>query len=210
MIVNHEKKAVILGNPKTGTTTLEQLFDGGRVDPGMRHARWRFFKDNPDFKGYKFFGFWREPVDRFYSCCTYLSQIYHSNWERRNNPIAASEVEKGFSALNITNMDDITVDAILTRLESKKRGPVLDLFDHQVEWLNENVTILSYHHFDEDVRWLAERLGVKLPDEIPKLNVSDKQYRFPRLASEIKRVEKFYQPDYEFLGWQGVIQESRY
>ncbi len=202
MIVDHITKTIILGNPKTGTTTLKKIFDSDSFFQPMRHVKYDFFCKDPQYTGYKYFGFYREPFDRFLSTVSYMKETYKENFLKDNNKIIW-QYNLGMKIMGLKDVDEITPTTILNAIEAGLNGPILDLFAPQIEWLNNEVNLLSFYYFDDGVRCLANQLNVAIPEKIPNLNKSNKKYLLT--VKEETRVKNFYKKDYEFLESKGVI-----
>lgn len=101
MMFSKEREMVFLMPPRTGTTTLssklrELGFLGsnlvGEGNPNPRHLTYEFvIRNYPEFKNYKFYGFFRDPEDRFLSVLNFcnadkqmfnsmFSKVFLDNW----------------------------------------------------------------------------------------------------------------------------------
>ena len=81
MIYCKKRKIGIFLNPRTGTTSLYHIFKSIDVDQNKHvHVNYSLANDAydiPDFHTYKFFCFYRNPIDRFVSCFKYFKRKAH-------------------------------------------------------------------------------------------------------------------------------------
>ena len=185
MIIHETKKIIVLLNPKTGTTTLYDIFK--RYKSGHRHCQ---YKNVPNFKNYKIFGFYRDPVDRFVSTHNYLIKTYKTLETTKN-----TEWYKKYT-------NDITIAELIETLVSGIGGPVLDLFLHQTNWLNSNVELLNYHDFENQCKRLMNIFEIDLNRNIPITNNSVNKI----IPTDIEKnlIQSFYKKDYDFFSNNGI------
>ena len=189
MLVHEAKKIIVFLNPKTGTTTLCDIFK--QYKSGYQHCK---YKNIPNFNGYKIFGFHRDPVDRFISAHNYLIKTYKVIDPTKNTEYTSN----------------ITVAELIETLVSGISGPVWpsrvldwqDLFLDQTNWLNSNVELLNYHDFENECRKLMNIFDIDLNYNIPITNNSENKI----IPTDIEKnlIQSFYKKDYDFFSNSGI------
>jgi hypothetical protein len=185
MLVHETKKIIVVLNPKTGTTTLYDIFEKYRI--GDRHCH---YKNIPNSKDYKIFGFHRDPVDRFISAHSYLIEIY-----KVLEPTESTEWYKKY-------INDITITELIETLVSDPGGSILDLFQAQTNWLNSNVELLNYHDFENECKKLMHIFDIDSNHVIPVRNNSGN--KIVPTDIEKKLIQSLYKKDYDFFTNSGI------
>ena len=185
MLIHKAKKIIVLLNPKTGTSTLYDIFKQYRS--GYWHCQ---YKNIPNSKDYKIFGFHRDPVDRFISAHSYLIEEY-----KVLEPTKRTEWYKKYT-------NNITIAELIKTLVSGIKGPVLDLFEPQTNWLNSNVELLNYHDFENECKKLMNIFDIDLDQIIPVKNNSKNKI----IPTDIEKnlIQSFYKKDYDFFSNSGI------
>lgn len=179
MMFHRGTKTAFVLPPKTGTTTLvfcleklnfrllpQKKYIGDNRHPFPKE----FLKTYPVLNEYKFYGFFRNPLDRFQSLLSMSGMLFkkidHKNYEK--------SLIKNFNSI-----------------ESLKRVP-----KNQVEWLDYPIIkVLDFDNFEKEVSQIGKAHG-REDLEIPRLNASS---RHTVATDEMKTfVREYYSADYQF------------
>ena len=150
--------------PRTGSTSLTKLLNewGAKLavpeNEGGKHC---FIKDAikrmPELAEYKFYGFMRNPVDRYVSLLRYLQQ-------GRQVPIIANDL--GVPEKQIGSTPPSTLHRLL--LPKFDEFILKRYFIAQTAWLN-GAELLNFENYDLELLKIARLLG-KTRVTIPRLN----------------------------------------
>lgn len=220
MIVSKENNICIFLNPKTGTTTLCDIFkDKSYVDFLIHeHLDYTDYKKKyPDLDNMNLYSFYRNPVDRFISAYSYAldtstclaaSRIYtyyinpsHLNAFNTHEELTESQLEE-VKSLSIKDiLTHKSVKSILRLLSDVTPG----LFFPQVTWLDyEGINLLDFNNFEHEVKKLLTLCNE--PDivtEIPRLNNVSPVYT-NITEEEISLIQTLYEKDYEFFSSKNI------
>lgn len=179
-----ERKLAFIMPTKTGTSTLEHflsIWGTAKLD-GNRH---RLYKDiinsNPELKAYTFFGFYRDPLDRFLSICRHMYKV-----------------DKNLFYLGFPDsVYDNYVDTFYDELEKISYMAV-----PQVKWL-QDVQLLDYRNYSQEILKLA-RIFNQSKVEMKVLNSTPK---FQSTISQkvIDFVQSYYADDYRLGRERGLL-----
>jgi hypothetical protein len=180
VIICKERQIGIFLVPKTGTTTLYSLF---RNIPVFHkdHSHTNFLQsrnnvDIPNFDSYKFYAFYRDPIERFVSC-----------------------VDETLKLRNV----DITISKFIS--DCKDRMHILSVgympqtywFDHEI-----NLTLLDYAKYEENVKFLLNLFDVN-NIQVPKLNVAKDKRELTE--QDRVNIREMYSSDYGFFERRGIL-----
>lgn len=181
MLVNHDDRIIVLLNPRTGTTTLRSLFP--EFLEGYVHAR---YKDIEHMKDYSKLCFWRDPAHRFISTYSYMLETYKG--------FSKDRLEVVLDTFGRKRVDDITIRDVLYAKEEGLKAPVLDLFDHQLNWFGPEVWPLDFYRFRQECD-LISLLFQKNFQEIKKTNdVSHVKVSL----TDMHWIDEYCLPDYQY------------
>lgn len=195
MIYHKPSQICFLMVPKTGSTSLRKtLADlSFKVLTGQRknfvenepiqknehsfsvvHPKLKDYIDAyPNLRNYKFYGVFRDPVERFLSAVQYLSLA--------DSKIKFSDEEKHQQVVNVF----------------KRTDAMRVIFEKQVEWLDvPNINIIDFNKYEEGV--LSALKDIPGEKKIYKLNES-KTAKIQFNEETINYVKNFYKDDYDFI-----------
>lgn len=203
MIVFDATKTALLLNPKTGTRSAMEYFDRLQFHGHVRtvHAGHLSYKEAGPTLGegeYKFFSFYRCPVERFVSACNFVVKEWYHIWGSYPlNPEIKAKVQ--------AEIRELTLEDLLGRLVRVEHGPVLDLARPQTKWLVPEVQLLDFRDFDAELIRLATSCGLDAPADVPHHNKSPHKFGVNDLSPEfIERIKQHYARDYDFFASQGI------
>jgi hypothetical protein len=229
MILCKRKKVALLLNPKTGSSSLVNMFSYTDVSY-VRHTHWTYdeatvFLDGPtiyinDLQNYKFFVFYRDPIERFLSSARFnISRWKYANYLLRSGPLkpeldlstlddppVLEEEEVGYTWTDLFPDD---VKNFLETCDTLHYDPSWAYlhFKKQISWFNvpsDDITYLSFRDFDSSLRTLFDAFDVPSKNIAEKSNVSDKSlYSLSKKQRII--VEEMYSDDYEFLSARNLL-----
>lgn len=215
MIICKERKIGVFMVPKNASSTLSIIFENVPVF-FAEHAHLNFQRaweqvnqHIPDFKKYRFYAVYRDPVDRFVSAFVHakatqavrMLQSFYGFYAMRHlsqsKPLPTEWQER---LDRISVMDILNNTGYLQGLITYSYNPV---FMPQTYWLNHPVEMryLNFHTFDESVKELLDEFEIHR-DTMPRSRVSDKK---PVLTQEeIEAVRNYYAEDYSFFEKEGL------
>jgi hypothetical protein len=206
MIIFDAPKAVLLLNPKTGTRSVIDYFHrvqfhGGQVRIVARgHVPYRQVHSQLGGGGdeYRFFSFYRCPIERFISACNYIVGEWNLIWG--GYPISPETIAKAQAEIQ-----ELTPEDILDSLARVDRGPVLDVARFQTEYLTPEVQLLDFQDFDAELIRLTTSLGVDALAEVLRLNKSFPKFHASDLSPKsVARIKQHYAQDYEFFASRSI------
>jgi hypothetical protein len=180
VIVCRERKIGIFLVPKTGTTTLYSLFKNIPVYH-KDHSHTNYIQSNgniniPDFCSYKFFAFYRDPIEKFVSC-----------------------VDETLKLRKV----DITVSQFIS--DCRDRMHILSVgYMPQTYWLDHkiNLTLLDYAKFEKNIKYLMSLFDVH-NIQIPKLNTAEHKRELNE--QDRIDIREMYSTDYDFFERRGIL-----
>jgi hypothetical protein len=242
MIVSKNKKIAVYLNPKTGTSTLMNVF---RNIPGLEHRKRTHkahnevsdfvaeFLEISDFETYKFFVFYRDPVERCISAyksfkrMTYMGAIQEffpnefSNeyiWKNIYKDIILKKKHEHKVLFN--KYDQREYDWLPEEIKQKIETITIQQAIHsttnmvnvsfipQTHWLDYSdidINYLSFKNFDSEVNRLLSYFDIQL-EEIPKVNETKTlPTDSPPTEEEVQYIMNHYQQDYQFFDQKSLI-----
>ena len=215
MIICSKRKIGVFLIPKTGTVTLTKLFKNVDVDvKDHQHTNFAQMMSDygtkfSDLETYRFFAFYRDPVDRLISSLRYQRRtlypsVIHFFYGNEIKISCLCQTPYTELADNIK----VAIEALsnLQLLESHFCDRGTALFAPQVNWLNQptlNMTYLNYHNYDAEVRRLMAEFDC-YDFEIPILNQSVKLASDVLTEPEIQLIQQRYADDIAFLASKGL------
>ena len=217
--------------PKNGCHTLVSLFknikqiDRVAFDTLEHHYTLESFAKNYpeyDLSGFTFYGFYRNPIDRFLSSYEFSKRYYELEYVQRvlyknTNPAPRSLIDKlRLKAGTIPSLKTLTVQQYFDSLDeienvkSKSHQPKLDTFSLQKNYLDiPNLTLLNFANFNQEVLNLLSLFDHDLTidiDDVPKKNASvDMAITRDTITShELELIKSFCREDYEFFASKGI------
>ena len=207
MILNIKQKIIILMIPKTGTTSIRVMFDsfhenGTVISEQYGHTRYDHIArigNIKDLESYKIYGFYREPIARFVSTFKYLQkELKDTRYPARNKMI-----------LEAFPSDTIKVKDVLAAIIARKEAPILDIFDPQIDFLRDDVILLDFEKYEDNVRMLLDQFGLDSSIPIIKQNVTNSSEYIKDLSQEdLETIREYYKEDYAFFERHGIVFEG--
>jgi hypothetical protein len=215
VIIDKLKKLGVFPVPKTGTSTLFRLFksyNNNCVQATVSHNNWTLIEkinrsEHDNFHGYRFFAFYREPIDRFGSAVSYIKRIMYRETLQyfyddltmscaRVDPYETLEPELKEKIERICPFD-------LLHHPMLSKSPT---FEKQVYWLDHpiDITYLNYHDYENEVKRLLNEFQLPIVN-IPRHNQSVSVEGADILSeSDIAYLKDYYRADYEFFANKGI------
>jgi len=171
MIIHEKSKVAILLNPKTGSTTLCDIFQKYDVDVCIHdHKTLTDFREEySDHSEYKIYSFYREPIERFKSAYNTALSLHNHRTFRfillknvSKKSISMYDVAKPISEENIEYLKNISPYEMLTALNTEDINKIRSftpLFANQIQWIDDSVTTLNFENFESEVKMLIETCG---------------------------------------------------
>lgn len=219
MIVSIQKGFCIFLNPKTGTTTLYDIFkDKPYVDYAVQdHLDYRDLKVKyPDADNIALYAFYRNPVDRFISAYSFAmenrsfilaSRMY--NYYIDPEHVNAFNTNTGLNDEQMDRVRALSIKEIFTHKDFKLIMSLLfdisPVFLPQVNWLDyEGMNLLNFEHFEDEVKKLLTLYDDSdIVPEIPKLNAVEPAYR-NLTQEETDLIKSLYERDYQFFASKNI------
>jgi hypothetical protein len=203
MIVFDKSKVALLLNPKTGTRSVIEYFlhaknselarflTTGHIPSKSAHAV--LGSDE-----YKLYSFYRCPIERFVSAYNFITVQWKLIWE--DYPINPETLAKAKQEIaDLKPMD------ILDTLARVKHGPVIELAQPQITFLQGDVELLDFSDFHNEVSKFANLVGVELgPRKFHDNKGSNKVSVGDLTEEEIGRIKEHYKVDYAFFEERGI------
>ena len=216
--------------PKNGCMTLESIFnkvhdiDLIALDVKQHYTLESFAIKYPDYdlSGFKFYGFYRNPIDRF------LSAYEHAKWnpelayiqnilykEVSPEPMTLIQKIRGFDSINPL-LKSLTVSQYFDNLAEieyvliNSYNEKLNTFATQKSYLDiPNITLLDFNNFDQEVINLLTNFRYEFTinvNSIPKKNAAEDRVvtKDTLTQIEIDLIKNKYSEDYEFFASKGI------
>ena len=203
MIVFDKAKAALLLTPKTGTRSIIPHFNCVENNGHVRflttgHIPAKNAHSVLGDDGYKLYSFYRCPVERFMSAYNFVISEWNYIWD--HYPISPETMQKAKEEISALTPIDI-----LETIIKVQRGPVIEVAQPQVAWLNDTVELLDFRDFDNEIRKFASYVGVSLRENEVHDNKGTGKVSVDDLASdEIARIKDYYRKDYEFFASRDI------
>lgn len=230
MICSSNKKICIMLPPKNGCQTLESIFnkvediDLIAID-NKKHFTLEIFAEqypNYDLTDFTFYGFYRNPIDRFLSA--YEHAKWHPEMEYIQRILCKNEITKPISMHQ--KMQGLSNDKSITKPLSVKKyfecfdeieqikntsyHPKLDTFTQQKIYLDiPNIQLLDFNNFNQEVINLLTMFEHEFTmdiNSVPKKNAAEGMIVTKNTLSqhEIDLIKTKYHEDYEFFATKGI------
>lgn len=237
MLYCEKRKLAVFLNPKTGTQTIHKIFEeAGLTDKPQNHYNYTHAHEKynlDDFKNYKFFCFYRDPVSRFESAIKFLKRdrYLYLLLQLAPNEIITEAIRqvrarkiKDSLDLNKKYLEEYNwlsqeirnyIEALDLNL-FLKLIPQEIIFDsegaevilaHQKHWLDHDIDImyLKFSDYENELRKLLSYFELNI-EYIPRRNKTikiDSESSFSK--NEVDLIKEIYSSDYEFLSSKGLL-----
>lgn len=231
MICSQPKKICIMLPPKNGCMTLESIFnkvhdiDIIAINTKQHYTLESFAAKYPnyDLTGFAFYGFYRNPIDRF------LSAYEHAKWHPElsyiqtilykqitSTPLTTVQKLQGGPALFKSDLKPLTVaryfDCLpeIEYVQANSYTPRLDTFTLQKSYLDiPNITLLDFNNFNQEVVNLLTNFEYEFTidvNSVPKKNAAENRIvtKDTLTQIEIDLIKNKYSEDYEFFASKGI------
>jgi hypothetical protein len=214
VIISTEKKIGVFFVPKTGSVSLFSLFNHANA-PFKKHSHENYTEIknvgldiSSDFPNYKFFAFYRDPVDRCLSVIKYCKRVHYGfalnafcddasqiHNESTQYQDLSDELKNKIEGISNTQY----ISAFVNPIFGPMVFPQKYWFDHDID-----ITMLDYANYNIEVRRLMQLFDLNV-SEIPKLNVSPSVPSQDILTqSEIDAIKLMYKKDYDLFASKGI------
>lgn len=222
MIINRDKKIIVLLTPKTGSTTVRTIFNQWFVPDYGSHAdlSGAAIALGDSINEYVVYAFHRNPIDRVLSALTAACLTFVQLAEDRHSVqefLAVTFPGLGIEAperssderdrSNVEHLYSLDIGVVAKPSEILKRfGGMTGGLAFQLQWVQDpRIQLLSYENYDESINLLCSVMGVDVPSSIPKENSSGKRQNIEDLPqSEVDFIREYYKKDYEFFDSKGI------
>lgn len=237
MIYCTERKIGIFLNPKAGSTSIIKAFEGIQVSfKKQTHLNYTLAHqayDLPDFDKYKFFCFYRDPVDRLESAFKFYKR--HTFMIALNKFSTPENVRKANSEIRKKIYDDLLFpnryypgryhwlsDETKSIVESISLEQILNIIPaidsipsiqegniglaHQKRWFDHDIdiTYLNFADFDNELKRLLGFFDTTI-EQVPHENENiNLDTDVPFTADQINLIKQHYQIDYDFFASKGI------
>lgn len=200
MVLCNKRKIGVYFNPKTGSATLSALLKKANVEINVHDHK----ADPYGLEGYKFYCFYRDPVERYISGFNYIKRLsdmmiellHYFHGERIS--CAKNATYNTLSDIHQKMIDQINPIDYFNEFVKKHNAGIV--FSHQTTWLElPNVEPLNFKDFENQTKFVCGLFDID-PQTIPKINESKATHKVSELSqSEIDQIKSFYQLDYEYF-----------
>jgi hypothetical protein len=216
--------------PKNGCITLESIFNKVQeidliaIDIKQHYTLESFAIKYPDYdlSGFTFYGFYRNPIDRFLSAyehakcnpeLAYIQNILYK--EVTSEPISLIEKIRGLEPIKAL-LKPLTVSQYFDRLDeieyirSNSYNGKLNTFTTQKSYLDiPNITLLDFNNFDQEVINLLTNFTYEFKidvNSVPKKNAAENMVVTKDTLTQIDLdlIKNKYSEDYEFFESKGI------
>lgn len=238
MIYCTQRKIGVFLPPRNGSVSTVNAFKGVSVTRN-KHSHINYtsaaeaFSEIEDFSSYKFYCFYRDPVQRFLSTFKHLKRsnvqyllktFFSSEDSRAAFDIIRLEKYNRFVNMAVRHPDEynwlsqdlkdklesVTIAQALTLMSdvyySRADNVQIGTFTPQKHWMDHNIdlTLLDFADFENQLKFLLSQFGVTA-DSVPNLNASINLESDQQLTSEeINLIKTAYQADYDFFASKGI------
>jgi len=216
--------------PKNGCITLESIFNKVQevdliaIDIKQHYTLESFAIKYPDYDltGFSFYGFYRNPIDRF------LSAYEHAKWhpelayiqnvlykEVSSEPMTLIQKLRGLEPIKPL-LKPLTVAQYFDRLaeiedvRNNSYNGRLNTFTTQKSYLDiPNITLLDFNNFDQEVINLLTNFKYEFTinvDSVPKQNAAEGRVvtKDTLTQIEVDLIKNKYSEDYEFFASKNI------
>lgn len=190
MLYYKTKKLAFYMPPRTGTTTFSSLLrQWGAVISDRKHAKPNEI-DSSTFVDYTFYGFYRDPLERFLSLLRHMQQKYSA----QENVVAAM-------GISTEDIKTLTYDQLVDFFPTYEKVSTF-YYSPQVEWLS-NAEVLDFKKYNQEVLRVARMFDVNKV-HLGTLNASVNTGLVPS-QKVIDFVQTYYLDDYRFGRDRGLL-----
>jgi hypothetical protein len=165
--------------------------------------------DAEDPENYRFYAFYRDPVERYLSALNYIKRLSDPMMTMLHYfygvKISCAKIltRETLSDEQRQMINDVSPGEYLTHFVKRSCGGLP--FSQQTPWLDKpNMTLLDYRDFDNQARFVCSLFDVTV-GQVPRLNVGLPIHHVSDLSdSEIAQIKEFYKTDYDFLANKGI------
>ena len=213
MILCSKRKFCIFLSPKTGTVSLTEIFKNLGVEEAVHdHSSYKEIQYRIDnglnIEGYRFFCFYRDPVDRCRSMIThfmrkrcreffpllYGNSVPFSILDNRTYGFLSSDLQE--------KIDSVPMIDVFRKMNHFKEL----VYGKQIDWLNfDKIEYLNFHQYESQVKFLLETLDFDSNIDIPKYNTSIKNTKDFLSDDDVSEIKEYYKEDYEFFNSRGIV-----
>lgn len=204
MILDAERKIAIFLTPKTGSTSLHTLLS--QANPTVckhKHTTIKEFQqqyNTLDIQGYSFYGFYRDPVDRFISALNQIKARSIKQYFLRLGVAESAITQESISEELLEKLGQFTIERHVG--QSGYGGNVL--FQPQINWLDlPEINLLNFASYEQEATKLATLFGID-PIVIPTENQTTLVETIPSVEQR-DLIVAAYSADYEFLASKGIL-----
>jgi hypothetical protein len=190
MIISTQRKVCLFLVPRTGTTTIRNIFIGkdvlgnGNLELPPHPNYNDVLAHIPDLPTYQMFAFYRDPVERFISGYNYFKGRYGTH------PVYGSHFESFTGFLSSPSYAN----------DGDRRG----MFRPQTHWLNHTgITLLDFRQYETRVRQILAKFDLPVDTVIGASNQSPNLWT-PTEAQRT-RIAQHYGDDYRFFANKGIF-----
>ena len=238
MIYCTQRKIGVFLPPRNGSVSTVNAFKSVSVTRN-KHSHINYtsaaeaFSEIEDFSSYKFYCFYRDPVQRFLSTfkllkrsnVNYLLDKFFSP-EDSKAALDTIKLEKYNRLVNMAirhkdeyhclsqelkdKLESVTIAQALTLISdvhySRADKTQMGTFTPQKHWMDHNIdlTLLDFANFENQLKFLLSQFGVTV-DSVPSLNASINLENDQQLTLEETNIIKTaYQADYDFFASKGI------
>lgn len=186
MLIDYRLKIGVFYPPKTGSTSLQNLFLHFTINYNVHdHNNYQWFKSlyPTNIDEYKFFAFYREPADRLLSSIKFIQQ-----------------------KLNKEKYCNYSIDEMISLFDSYY-DEYKWMLRPQTYWLDyPNITLLNFHKFDNETDKILKALELERVFQAtvlnPKLNTT--KNNSPKTEKLVQFAQINYKEDYNFFASKGI------
>lgn len=207
MLLCKTRKIGVFFPPKTGSSTISELFKGVNLDVNSHHHKRDPEVSDPE--NYTFYGFYRDPIERYLSGLNYTKRLNYGMLEILQFFYSERiSCARNPSYADLTDEQKFMIDSLHPMeyfrkfVKTQNAGIV---FGNQINWLGKfDVNLLDFRDFENQVKFLCEQFDMKI-DTVPKINESKAKHKVSELsASDIQELKDFYAVDYDFFESRGI------
>jgi len=222
MILDRDRKIIILRVPKIGSSTLSYIFSHHQkklLVRGYEHAlpsRVSTLIYPEMLTDYDVYAFYRDPYLRFVSAWCYLKIQYKKMQER--NLINLKDVRllkrtNNICYRNVTPelIDSISIEDVVTLLHEGRKFYISGLFRYQHMFHTANTKLLDFVNFNSNIVMLLSKLNMSVEKTIPIINSTNSASILDSITpKEKKMIIDFQKPEYAYFNDRDIHFSSFY